>query len=695
MYTPATVSPLLNYFQWSTKTAPNPTLSAPLFPSDTTVYFSTPPYDHAGAIVTGNFLMGVKNNDSYVMTCYIPAGGVAADGLSATVVQGIRLEGLDYTTSDTSLIPAEGFSAGDAIFCNISGIIQALTMGAIRGTIATNGLGFIMGDGTASNATISHLDNVSTKGFLRKNPTTSKVQYSNDGTNWVNIDSVSASNLLQISATDTTPGYGLTKIVAGANISVTQNNIGGNETLSIATSLPVGVAVPATYTPAFLTGDNSAEANFLLWGGTTDGSFAITINGTLRTISAINTVGTASMADIATVIQTAIRTATTALETVTWSTDHFIIASVNTTVSSAITVTSATGSGTDISGAGAFAGLGCDTGHGVVTAAVLNQAADSGKVVLLDTPGKINDQFLNIYSDSQVFTISGTWTKPTGVKFVNVVCIGAGGSGGSGYGAGDGLGGGGGGGGAVTLGTFLASSLNVAETITVGVGGTGVAGKTGAGNNGNNGGISSFGAWIKAGGGGGGLAGQTASAGYGGGGGGSLSSAILATGGSPLPATAMNAISGQGVTATVSTVYNSEYGGATGGYASGAPSTSAGGSSIFAGPGGGAGGFANTGSQTGGGAGGACGSYTVGGGGAASAATEAGGAGSANTATKIGYCGTAGGGGGGANVGTTVGGAGGAGGIPGAGGGGGGPSKGGTSGASGAGGRGEVRIYSW
>ncbi len=81
--------------------------------------------------------MGVRNSSSYVMTCWVAPAAVAADGLSATIVQGIDLEGLDYTVGDSDLIPAAGFSAGDAISCNISGVIGALYKAAINGTIAT------------------------------------------------------------------------------------------------------------------------------------------------------------------------------------------------------------------------------------------------------------------------------------------------------------------------------------------------------------------------------------------------------------------------------------------------------------------------------------------------------------------------------------------------------------------------------
>ena len=180
-YTPATIFPAsIAIGQWQTPDNPNPRLASPITSTDTTIEITAPFLNYAGTIITGNFLMGIKNAAGYVETIYVPAGAVSADGLTLTgVVRGVRLAGLDYTTAGTDL--AADFEQDSAVYSNISAILFQMMIGAMTGTLASGGTSWKIGDGTDSNVTVQAYNADVTKPFFQYDAATNQWVYSNDG----------------------------------------------------------------------------------------------------------------------------------------------------------------------------------------------------------------------------------------------------------------------------------------------------------------------------------------------------------------------------------------------------------------------------------------------------------------------------------------------------------------------------------
>ena len=220
----------------------------------------------------------------------------------------------------------------------------------------------------------------------------------------------------------------------------------------------------------------------------------------------------------------------------------------------------------------------------------------------------------------QVFTTSGTWTKPTGYDpdtVVQIECWGAGGAGGRG---GVTTSGGGGGGGSYVRRYMRIADIPSSVSVTVGAGGA-APGGTG---NGGVGGTTSFGSLVSAFGGGGGYGSAGANTLAGGGGAGELGAgAVSASGLAAAPGLggaigganggvvagsphALTVFGGGGGGAAISggNGGSAVYGGAGGG---GGVAANPGGASVFGGAGGtgSAGGTATAGSAPGGGGGGA------------------------------------------------------------------------------------------
>jgi hypothetical protein len=174
-------NPLLVFFQWSRPDGPTPRLAAPISASDTTLIFTDAPKDHTGAVVSAAFLMGITNAEGYTETVYVPAAALSADGLTATgVTRGVRLEGLDVTTGDSTLAAAAGQDS--IVFCNVAGALHNILTTWAIGSLRSGGVNFKIGTGAAANITLFFVDNQGSPSFIRKNNTTARIEFSHDGT---------------------------------------------------------------------------------------------------------------------------------------------------------------------------------------------------------------------------------------------------------------------------------------------------------------------------------------------------------------------------------------------------------------------------------------------------------------------------------------------------------------------------------
>lgn len=221
----------LKFFYW--QGLPNLTVGLSQSASDTTVYWSARPTDEDGNLITGGFLIGVKNKAGRTERIWVPLGAVDSGGYFATgCVRGIDPAGLDYTTGHSQFI--EELDGGSTVTCVIAAQDGDLIRAALQGLIATGSNSFTIGVDAGGTVTIYRATGPGTKqGFMRWLSGSGKVEYSNDGTTWNSIDSVTASNLVVVTGSDTTPSNLNAKVGSGTGVTKTILNPGANEVLQL------------------------------------------------------------------------------------------------------------------------------------------------------------------------------------------------------------------------------------------------------------------------------------------------------------------------------------------------------------------------------------------------------------------------------------------------------------------------------
>lgn len=182
-YTATTILPSnIRFFQWSLPDAAKPALVAGISASATTLYWNYAPKDKDGNVITDPFVVGIERADGYVESVYCPSGADGAGGLSSTgCVRGVRLEGLDYTTGDSSL--AVSHLRGEKVFCNVTGVWEAILLSTLQGAISTGAVNFKIGGGLDQDVKIVVDNGDANPPFMLYDSGASAWYYSNDGTN--------------------------------------------------------------------------------------------------------------------------------------------------------------------------------------------------------------------------------------------------------------------------------------------------------------------------------------------------------------------------------------------------------------------------------------------------------------------------------------------------------------------------------
>ena len=223
----------------------------------------------------------------------IAASDNSAEATADTTI-GITIS--EITNNNNGLVLVEGtlsglntsaFSDGDLLYLGTSGSItntkptspdHEVFLGFCLNSSPTNGVIFVKVQ------TLPHLNDL--HDVLLTTPSDGQLlTYDNDSGLWKNETFIIPNDeLAKVSANDTTSGYLNGKLVAGTNLSFTENNDGGNETLTInntytSTDELVGVSSNDS-TPDYLGNKLVAGTNIALTQNNDGGNETITIDNT-------------------------------------------------------------------------------------------------------------------------------------------------------------------------------------------------------------------------------------------------------------------------------------------------------------------------------------------------------------------------------------------------------------------------------
>jgi len=164
------------------------TLVSGVTSTDTTLIFSSPVEDSAGATFTDSMLLAIEDVDSrFKEVINIEPGAWNSDNTRAIgtasvgsrVIRGIDPDGIDFTTTNTAF--ATSLGAGSVCGIPVSAQQMQMVLDVLLGTLPTGGENFRIGADADNNITIFAHNGDTNEPFLRYDSATSTWIFSNDG----------------------------------------------------------------------------------------------------------------------------------------------------------------------------------------------------------------------------------------------------------------------------------------------------------------------------------------------------------------------------------------------------------------------------------------------------------------------------------------------------------------------------------